>query len=249
MDPANHLPTPAERRRSSLYGWRALVAATNIRLSRRVADCLAALAIPHEVVSADAAGRSERAGTVVFLESAALRLIQRVPRPCVIICSGERIAIADWVLSEVADGDVAVVALRDLTPVSVLRGIMVAAERRDLLELRDNLRSQPRLAAVPASLIDAFLVNPARFTGLRDICRAFGLSKVGARELVREARFERAEHLLTVLRAEAWLWFERRGIKRTAFEPYLGLTSRSNFRRACRRAGIDPPWEDIERPL
>ena len=56
------------------------------------------------------------------------------------------------------------------------------------------------------------------------------------------AGFERAEHLCTALRAETWIWFAQRGLRRTVFEHYLGITDRATFRRACSRAVVSVPW-------
>lgn len=61
--------------------------------------------------------------------------------------------------------------------------------------------------------------------------------------LVMAGGFKRSEHLVTALRAAAWIWFARLGAHRPTFERYLGIYDRGNFRRACRRAGIEPPWK------
>lgn len=111
--------------------------------------------------------------------------------------------------------------------------------RDDLLA---ELLSASQFAWLPWRLIDAFVRQPAALQTTVDFARALGISGSRVRQLVLAGGFKRSEHLVTALRATAWIWFARLGVKRSAFEPYLGIYDRGNFRRSCRRASIEPPW-------
>ncbi len=108
--------------------------------------------------------------------------------------------------------------------------------------LLTELVSAPQFAWLPWRLIEAFVRQPAALQTTIDFARALRISPPRVRQLVRVGGFKRSEHLVTALRGAAWIWFARLGVKRSAFERHLGIYDRGNFRRSCRRAGIEPPW-------
>ncbi len=105
-----------------------------------------------------------------------------------------------------------------------------------------ELVSAPLFAYLPWRLIEAFVGRPNALQTTVDFARALEISQARVRQLVRVSGFTRSEHLVTALRGAAWIWFARLGVKRSAFERHLGIYDRGNFRRSCKRAGIEPPW-------
>lgn len=101
---------------------------------------------------------------------------------------------------------------------------------------------------IPRRVLEVFVHKPAGVQTTVDFARALAESHGKVRDMVHSCGFERTEHLVTALRAESWVWFARAGVPRTRLEPYLGIYDRTDFRRACRRAGIEVPWNRWDPP-
>ena len=114
------------------------------------------------------------------------------------------------------------------------------------LALKVHLASHPSFQRVPIELIDRFVAAPSQMMRLSDVCATLHICRATCRAHLRSAGFERAEHLHTALRAEAWIWFAQRGWRRAVFEKYLGIRDRKTFRRACCRAAVTVPWQDCD---
>jgi hypothetical protein len=95
---------------------------------------------------------------------------------------------------------------------------------------------------LPPRVLRAFLAGPRRARTIGDLCCAVGTSAGQLRAVVKRCGFGRYEGLLTWLRLETWKWLVSAGVDRTLAEAYLGILDRSNFRRACKRAGLATPW-------
>lgn len=224
--------------------WHVVVATGDPNTSRRLGETLQALDVSYEIVSPERLAWDGITPTVFCISSAALDRLPGILRPAVVICGGNTITVPDRFLRVVAEGGVATVTLDELDPVSLLQALLIACERYGLLDLISYLPSRNRLGVLPLSLLHTFSLSPAKLNRLEHVCRALNVSKRAARRLVAEWGFRRAEHVFTLLRAETWIWFARLGVTRKVFEPYLGITNRWNFRRACGRAGIRPPWHE-----
>ncbi len=94
------------------------------------------------------------------------------------------------------------------------------------------------------AMIRFFVRNASAARSVGDVRLALKMSDGACVACVRELGFHRAEHLFTYLRAETWILLIKRGLDRRVVERFVGISDRSNFRRACRRARISTPWID-----
>ena len=69
-----------------------------------------------------------------------------------------------------------------------------------------------------------------------------GMSVGSLRQLYPELAVDRWAHLQARLRAEAWIHLFEWGVPWRVLDRYMGIVDRSNFRKSCRAAGIEPPW-------
>ena len=166
-----------------------------------------------------------------------------VPSPAIVVCCG--VSVPDAVVSLVARAGSQVIDASSLSPRTLLQAIVNTVDDNTPCELalKLHLASHHRFQRVPVELIDHFVSAPSELTRLSDICVALQISRSTCRTLLRSAGFQRAEHLLTALRAEAWIWFAQHGMRRAMFEKYLGIRDRKTFRRACCRAAVTVPWQ------
>jgi len=135
---------------------------------------------------------------------------------------------------------------RGLTAVSLLQALIVAALGTNADFVARQVAQLHIFSRVPVELIEAFLHDPSGMTRLRDVRRCMKLSRARAHALVRfTQRFDRAEHLLTALRCASWAVLMHRDLARAPVEEYLGIQDRSDFRRACQRAGVPAPREGL----
>jgi len=133
--------------------------------------------------------------------------------------------------------------LRDLCPGMLLRAVAEASDGVLDVGLRAVLESEPRLRTIPTELIEAFLRCPCEVRSTKGVCGALRMSREKAQELLREAGFNRGEHLWTLCRATAYRWFAAQSLVRSQFEQHLGIRERRSFRRACQRASVEVPWQ------
>ena len=175
-------------------------------------------------------------------------ILGTVPTPALVVCCG--VSVPDAVVALVARTGSPVIDASNLSPASLLQAIVNISDDSTpcATALKLYLASHPSFQRVPIKLIDRFLSAPSEMMRLRDICKALQISRPTCRALLRSAGFERAEHLHTALRAEAWIWFAQHGMRRAVFEKYLGIRDRKTFRRACSRAAVTVPWQIDEVP-
>jgi hypothetical protein len=158
-----------------------------------------------------------------------------------------------------------------LTGASIPDSVVPALTERDVSITRGNLTALELLRAIlralsgakcgdfgrwarnlPPALRRTFLAAPASVRDLSDIGAILGVSRDTARSVLRDvqigsSRFGDSRHLRTWMIAEYWTDLVRLGLPRKQVEAFLGITSRSDFRRACRRAGCSPPWQRRDR--
>ena len=129
-------------------------------------------------------------------------------------------------------------------PVADAQSMWLPGSRASIYEIGSSLDDTPASQVRVASpILRAFLASPRTLHIKKDLCRAIGLSAGGLRSAVREGGFHRFEEMLTWLRSETWIWLVSAGVDRKLAEAYLGIADRSNFRRACKRASIEVPWQ------
>jgi hypothetical protein len=154
--------------------------------------------------------------------------------PTVIVTRGA--SVSDEILVSLSQRRAVILMYVDLTPLTLLAAVLGAYFG---IALQDAPASR---LGLPPRLLRAFLAAPRSVHRLADLARGAGLPVGGLRALGRGLGLFRFERLLTTLRAETWKWLVSAGVDRRLVEDYLGITDRSNFRRACRRAGIALPW-------
>jgi hypothetical protein len=154
--------------------------------------------------------------------------------PTLIVTRG--LAVSDQVWADLARRRPVVISHEDLTPVTLLGGLLRARFGIDLGEVPPSLRW------VPPTLLRAFLASPRTTKHIGDIAVAAGASREELRQVAKSIGCERFDHVATRLRADVWRWLVSAGVDRGVVEDYLGVTDRSHLRRACRRARIPVPW-------
>lgn len=220
----------------------AVVAAFDSYVRRRLSKYLTLLGITNRVYESSQLQIRVPRGSLYCLCTRTVALLDLLSVPAIVVCRGA--SIPDNVVAVVARAGVPTIDIRNLTAETLLRAMVGATSQGPAgpLAVKLHLASHPQFQFVPVQSIEAFLQSPRNMVRLSDICRALRVSRAEARRMLRSAGFERAEHLCTALRAETWIWFAQRGLQRTVFEHYLGISDRGTFRRACSRAVVTVPW-------
>lgn len=212
----------------------AVVAIRQPELARSLLAALEQLRFLHCLASVVELGWTVEEPAIIYCLSATeAEDLARLPGPAVLVGS---LACAGG--AEKADLPVgsAPLATSDLTPVSLLRALIVAALGTNADFVARRLAQLEMFSRVPPELIHAFVRDPSGMTRLWDLRRCMKLSRRRAQKVARlTGRFDRAEHLLTALRCASWAELMHRGLHRGAVECYLGIEDRSDFRRACER--------------
>jgi len=224
----------------SVQYHRILVSATSPQVCHRLADCLRDLGVDFQLVDPQRLETSGQAETLFVLDCAVLEMLSRCPARTIVVFVGSVCPLT--ALQLIATGRVVPLRYEDLDPIKMCRAIIRCVASNGTSGLVAHLCSRRIFAAVPRRIISAFVLHPELPTGLADLCRVLGVSPTSGREIVHLAGFRRAEHLFAALRYESWQWFAGHGFERSVFEDYLGITDRSHFRRACKRAGLTVPW-------
>lgn len=212
---------------------RTVVATVDPSVGRVIGAALGQLRIPGEAAPvAELKGRAGRAG-VACVDSGAFATVGPLPCPTVIVTKGA--PVPDDVWPALLDAAPVAIRLADLQPSSLLAAILRAKAHVALDDL------PPALARIPRPMVEAFLADPASLRTVGDAGSAMGMSSRSVRATVRAAGFPRFERCLVWLRVETWRWLAGH-VDRPTLEACLGVTDRSDFRRACRRAGVPVPW-------
>lgn len=217
---------------------KAVVAAEDPQVVRRVAAGLDALSLPYRISEprASALAGGPR-GTVYFLGSGVASDLPAIPGPTIVVLYGAR--LSDEAVLRLRDRHLCTLLLSRLTPASLLGAVISARSSAEVDSLAEQLQRLGKFDHVPLPLITSFLRDPGGMTRLTDLRRGLTpLSREAAQRLVRSTGFSRAEHLFTALRCAAWALLRREGLNRKEIEQYLGIGDRTSFRRACRRAGV-----------
>lgn len=224
---------------------RTVIAAEDPLIVRRVVAGLEALSLPYMIVEARAAVVSAGPpGAVYFLGSRVASDLPSFAGPTVILLSGAH--LTDEALLRLQGRRICTLRLDAVTPASLLQAIISARCGTEAAGVAEELGHLGRLRTIPPPLITAFLQAPASMWRLNHLRKAMApLSRESAQRLVRSAGFPRAEHLFTALRCGAWVLLKRDGVNRVEIERYLGITDRTSFRRACRRAGVPAVHEHL----
>lgn len=127
--------------------WRAVVAAVDLRVRKRLDVCLTELGIRFEVVSSGDLSRIRPKPTVYCVGSRYLDRTQAAPGPTVLVASGA--AIVDTVLLAAARPQVVAMRLADLTPKTLLDAIMAAVLGSSQADLVDELLEAVRATGLP----------------------------------------------------------------------------------------------------
>ena len=201
---------------------------------RLVCQCLGAIGVPYVRGPQDA----ERPDWVV-LDCGHAEALSALPERSLILSHGER--LQDVLLIRLQENGGKLMRTDDLTPERMLR-VLFASEGGSTETLSEYLSTL--LPGRPESrpLVTLFASAPAATARVEAVARAVRYHKRRVPDLVHALRFERLEHLWTYLRAESLVWLTHQGIRRKPVERFLGIFDRSNFRRACRRAGVPVPW-------
>ncbi len=220
----------------------AVIAAVDPAVRKRITKCLAQVGIRYQIVEPADIGAHRGYEQILWLCSRSVCEMQHVPGPTVVVCCG--CSVPDGILPLLAESSAVLMKLDDLTPTTALEAIVSATKGVSQASLTEHLASSPVCSGIPPPLVEAFVAAPGNRVLLMDVCFALGVSKEGARAIVRAAGFELVAHLYTAMRAESWIWFASHGFVRREFERYLGITDRPTFRRGCSRAAVPVPWSD-----
>jgi len=216
---------------------KAIVASRDPRVIQRVTAVIGGLPLSYRIVQPRRAELPDEPGTVYFLDAAVASELAAAPRQAVIIAPDTR--SADELSRTLRAHQTRVLQLAHLTRQTFLQAMVLATARADVDELVRCLRHVRRFSHIDADVVVAFLEHPAGMVRLTDLRRALApLSRQAAQRLVRVCGFTRAEHLFTALRSAAWALLMDRGVPHGVAEGYLGITDRTSFRRACRRAAV-----------
>lgn len=234
---SSHLPTCADAR--------TIVAAEDPLIVRRVVAGLEALSRPYVILEPRAAAVSAGPpGAVYCLSSRVASDLPGFAGPTIIILSGAH--LTDEALLRLQGRRMCTLRVDAVTPTLLLQAIISARCGTEAGCVAAELARLGRLQSIPPALITAFLQAPATMLRLNHLRKAMApLSRESAQRLVRAAGFPRAEHLFTALRCGAWVLLRRDGVNRAEIERYLGITDRTSFRRACKRAGVPAIQEQL----
>lgn len=220
------------------------VSIDDVAVRRHVERSLAALGVRYRVTPAGGPGKRDHCHIACIECSALPKWIARREAIVLVRC-GKTVTLTDAELAWLTRKSVVIVESGRPTHVELLHALILASSGASLAGLRTHLTKSSLLRQVPEEVIAAFLAGLARLYRLQDLARELRMSSYRCRQLIGRAGFRRAEHLLTALRAEAWIWCARQGLTRKWFESYLGIPHRSNFARACDRARIERPWHRV----
>lgn len=171
---------------------------------------------------------------VVCADSSAATWVLVAHHPMVIVTRG--IPVSDDVWGALIQRRPVIIKLADLEPVRLLEGLCCA--RFGI----DAANPPPKLRQVPPGVLRAVLAGARTSNTASALARSARISVRELRRIERQLGLHRVEGLVTVIRAEMWKWLISAGVNRDVVEAYLGIVDRSNFRRACERAGIPIPW-------
>ena len=217
-----------------------IVSTSNALIRSRIVECLRDLAVSFELVPPWRLDVRDHGGSLYVLDDETLQGLADSPCRTIVVFMDNSYTLS--LMYQAALGHVIPINYDWLDPASLTRAIMRAVGGDDVVGLAAHLSSHDALALVPKRIIRSFVLHPDRMTRLNDVCRVLAVSPATARSIVKRAGFLRSEYLMVKLRAESWVWFRRRGFRRSIVEEHMGITDRSHFRRACARAGIAVPW-------
>ncbi len=193
---------------------------------------------------------SEAEANITIVDGATIGRLGVLPEHLVVLCTGK--TVRDELFAEVQARGGHVIHSSRLTAETLLAalcgkeralgGMLLAGE------LQEELLAKPETRA----LLDVFLSRPSYNPSLEEIAARLGWSRTRVRATVAalvagRLRGKRLDHLWTFLRCRTWAVLTSVGIPRTYVERYLGIVDRTNFRRACMRAGAEVPWRSSRR--
>lgn len=222
----------------------ALVVIRDPKVCRSVIAALEHLRFPYRLHSFGREDKLlEEPGTVRILGQTESDRLSHVPRPVVLLGphSPPEKSAGIW-----RPKGSALVDLRDLTPASLLRSLVVSTSGTGSDFVARHLVTLKMFSRIPEALVHVFLRDPRRMTRLQDLRRDMHVPRAKAQALIRfTGRFERAEHLFAALRCATWAILMEQNFTRSSVEEYLGMRDASAVRRACRRAGIPAPHRGL----
>ncbi len=218
---------------SSYSRWNIAVSVIDGCATRPLNTALRGIGIPFREVPTHLLGDPAQPATVACVCSRTFATTQPAV-PTVTVCCGASLSDRVWLRIE-GSGAICI-DVADLRPDALLAAMVrarVSGVPSSLSGLFDG---------IPAKLVRAFLWAPGRMHTLAEIAGSLRLPPAGSQQLIRDAGFGRVQHCTTWMTAETWIWLMTVGAAREVVEEYLGIVDRSDFRRACRRAGIPVPW-------
>lgn len=195
---------------------------------------------PYEVVAPEEVNDREQGLRLVIVDCKAILRAGPPRSPAIVICTN--ISVPGTAMADVIAGGGTLLASEELRPTPLFGSIFQVDRRRSPHHLETYLRRRLDGAEHGTDIVGLFLRHPANTIRIRDIRRALNVSERQAKRMIAQIGFHRAEHVATFLKAEVWTWYVGGGLKRYVVEHFLGIADRSNYRRACERAGIPPPW-------
>jgi hypothetical protein len=227
--------TASGRSAGGTNGLTVAIAARDPLVRRALVAALAECRIRGIDVMLEGLARLDEKANVVCADSSAAASVLALNVPTVIVTRGASLSDEVWAL--LSQRRPVILRYVDLTPITLLEGLLTGY-------FGVGLGHAPAsLGRLPPRLLRAFLAESRSIHTLGDLARGAGFSVGNLRALERDLGVPRFEGLLARLRAETWKWLVAKGVDRRVVEDYLGIADRSNFRRACRRAGIPVPWD------
>lgn len=190
--------------------------------------------IPASEWTIEGLGRALEKPHVLCTGPSAATAVLGLSVPTVIVTRGVRVSDEAW--AELSRRRPVVIRHVDLTPATLLQGLLRARFGIDFSHV------PAPLSRMPPALLQVFLHSPRAARTIGEFSCASGFTPDALRAVEKDLGCRRFEALVTRLRADVYKWLVRAGVDRTVVEGYLGIEDRSNFRRACRRARITPPW-------
>jgi len=210
-------------------------------LFRRVLQCLDTLGQPYDVAAIPRVWPADRADRVLIADPQAINELGAVPSPTIVLCTPT--PVSSTLLADAIAMGGQLIAARTVSPTTLLCALLQTDQRVGVDGLHAHLVALLPETPGAGRLVSAFLERPALPRPFEALCRKLRMGNRAGRQLVRDLGFVRCQHLITLLRVEAWIWLVERGLNRDVVEPFLGIGDRSNFRRACHRAQVSPPWQ------
>lgn len=203
-------------------------------------QCLDVIGEPYQVSEHGRLWQVRSESQVLITDSVGLSKSGVPTDPTIVICAG--LSLLDVTMAEVEERGGSLLSAAKLTPAILFTHLFHVGRKLPRHGLEVHLASLLPRTECTAAVVRMFTEYPSSTLRVHELQLGLGITCAAANRLVRELGFHRAEHLCTYLRAEAWIWFIRRGLNRKVLERFLGIFDRSNFRRACHRACLDPPW-------